>query len=79
MPSGAIAAAPVPFKPGDRVRCKGDPAMGEIGTVVERPLPGGGKSIHPRPGFVFVLFDEVRGVTLDAAVSAIEKVSEKRG
>jgi hypothetical protein len=64
------------FKAGDRVHCKRGPAKGELGTVVERPLPGGGKSVHPRPGFVFVLFDRAAGVSLDAAIDALELVSD---
>ena len=62
------------FKEGDRVRCLRGPAEGEMGIVVERFLPNRVRSISPRPGFVFVLFDRAHGVVVDTAIDALQKV-----
>jgi hypothetical protein len=70
------SAAKNAFKDGDRVRCRRGPAKGELGIVVERFLPNRTRSISPRPGFLFVLFDRAHGVILDAAIETLEKVRD---
>jgi hypothetical protein len=68
------SAASVSFKDGDRVRCRLGPAKGELGTVVEQPLQNRIRSVSPRPGFVFVLFDRANGLITDAAIGSLEKM-----
>ena len=83
-PKRVIYHAPMPrrvaaknsFKEGDRVRCRRGPAEGELGIVVERPLPNRARSISPRSGYVFVLFDRAHGVIQDAAIETLEKVGD---
>jgi len=46
------------FKLGDRVELIEGEAVGTLGTISQRSQPGGGKSISPRPGQVYVCFDD---------------------
>lgn len=67
-------AAGMSLRIGDRVRYRRGSAKGELGTVVENTLPNGTRSIHPRSGIVFVLFDRAHGLVIEAEVEALEKV-----
>jgi len=72
--SSARATKPAPFKAGDRVRATRGPAKGHLGTIVEGPLPSGGKSIYPMGTRyrIWVQFDAVPGKVLPALIGALE-------